>query len=292
MPGTAEPASIAAPRARAARISRQPISQGTGSRPRRLRGRRPAQRRRAAPRPHADPRMPAPSAPRSCCCGERFTVYETSEDGDLAWGQAELDGYVGYVAAGGLGPLRPHGQRITALWSHSLSPSRRPPPPPPRPTCPSWPKCRSPGPPAGFARLRGGGHVPPHPYRPGERATIVDAGDAVSRHPLPLGRAQRARPRLLGARPARRSSPAAPAPRATPTCRRRACSGRTLAAGGAARRAAISSSGSGHVAIVADRPDPAPRQRATTWPSRANPSPPRSRASRRRTVPLTARRRP
>jgi cell wall-associated NlpC family hydrolase len=49
--------------------------------------------------------------------GERFTVYETRPDG-LAWGQAELDGYVGYVAAAGLGPPQGAGQRVTALWAH------------------------------------------------------------------------------------------------------------------------------------------------------------------------------
>ena len=34
--------------------------------------------------------------------GEVFTVYEERPDG-LAWGQAALDGYVGYVRADGLG---------------------------------------------------------------------------------------------------------------------------------------------------------------------------------------------
>jgi hypothetical protein len=49
--------------------------------------------------------------------GEVFTVYETRDDG-LAWGQAELDGYVGYVRAAGLGPNRSEGRRITAMASH------------------------------------------------------------------------------------------------------------------------------------------------------------------------------
>lgn len=49
--------------------------------------------------------------------GEVFTVYETRDDG-LAWGQCEADGYVGYVAAAGLGPDRPAGRLVTALWSH------------------------------------------------------------------------------------------------------------------------------------------------------------------------------
>ncbi len=52
--------------------------------------------------------------------GETFTVYEERPDG-LAWGQAETDGYVGYVARAGLVPAeqaaRP-GPPVTALWSH------------------------------------------------------------------------------------------------------------------------------------------------------------------------------
>jgi cell wall-associated NlpC family hydrolase len=48
--------------------------------------------------------------------GEGFTAYEIRPDG-LAWGQAELDGYVGYVDAAGLGRPRGPGQRVTALWS-------------------------------------------------------------------------------------------------------------------------------------------------------------------------------
>lgn len=52
--------------------------------------------------------------------GEAFTVYERRSDG-LAWGQAELDGYVGYVRAGGLGPHRPAGRRVTATASHSYA---------------------------------------------------------------------------------------------------------------------------------------------------------------------------
>jgi cell wall-associated NlpC family hydrolase len=49
--------------------------------------------------------------------GEPFTVYELHADG-LAWGQSEADGYVGYVAADGLGPDRPAGRRVTAPASH------------------------------------------------------------------------------------------------------------------------------------------------------------------------------
>ena len=48
--------------------------------------------------------------------GERFVVYEIADG--RAWGQAALDGYVGYVAAEGLGPDRPAGRRVTALASH------------------------------------------------------------------------------------------------------------------------------------------------------------------------------
>jgi len=49
--------------------------------------------------------------------GEAFTVYETRPDG-LAWGQAEADGYVGFVAAAGLGPDRAAGRKLSALSSH------------------------------------------------------------------------------------------------------------------------------------------------------------------------------
>jgi cell wall-associated NlpC family hydrolase len=48
--------------------------------------------------------------------GERFTVYETRDDG-LVWGQSARDGYVGYVQASGLGAPGPAGQRVTALWA-------------------------------------------------------------------------------------------------------------------------------------------------------------------------------
>ena len=50
--------------------------------------------------------------------GETFTVYDRA--GPLAWGQAGGDGYVGHVAADGLGPPAPAGEAatVTALWSH------------------------------------------------------------------------------------------------------------------------------------------------------------------------------
>lgn len=49
--------------------------------------------------------------------GEDFTVYETRDDG-TAWGQAEIDGYVGYVDATGLGPRQPADTHVRALLSH------------------------------------------------------------------------------------------------------------------------------------------------------------------------------
>src|SRR5512139_2481057 len=36
--------------------------------------------------------------------GERITVYEMTEEG-WAWGQLEVDGYVGYLSANALGPV-------------------------------------------------------------------------------------------------------------------------------------------------------------------------------------------
>ncbi|WP_290751977.1 NlpC/P60 family protein [Amaricoccus sp.] len=55
--------------------------------------------------------------------GEPFTVYEERPDG-LAWGQSETDGYVGYVAAAGLGPATAaEGRRVTALASHRYAAS-------------------------------------------------------------------------------------------------------------------------------------------------------------------------
>jgi cell wall-associated NlpC family hydrolase len=50
---------------------------------------------------------PAHEAPldTQALMGERVTVYETSVEG-WAWGQLESDGYVGYMSANALGPLR------------------------------------------------------------------------------------------------------------------------------------------------------------------------------------------
>ncbi len=88
---------------------------------------------------------------------EGFVVYETRSDG-LVWGQSTRDGYVGYVAASGLGPARPEGRLVTALWSHVY----------PRPDLKSRPTGDLPlgalvevaGTSGSFARLRSGGFVP------------------------------------------------------------------------------------------------------------------------------------
>ncbi len=92
--------------------------------------------------------------------GEVFTVYETRADG-LAWGQAALDGYVGYVDAAALGPCQGQGRRVTALWSQVYAePSVR------GRTLVELPflsEVAVTGTTGGFARLRGGGNVPlPH----------------------------------------------------------------------------------------------------------------------------------
>lgn len=92
--------------------------------------------------------------------GERFTVYEARPDG-LAWGQAALDGYVGYVAAGGLGAPQGKGVRVSAIWSHVYAaPSVRARVETELPFLAEVPVAGTSG---GYARLRGGGHVPrPH----------------------------------------------------------------------------------------------------------------------------------
>lgn len=48
--------------------------------------------------------------------GETFTVYDEAEG--WAWGQAAVDGYVGYVPLGALGRGSPPTHRISALSSH------------------------------------------------------------------------------------------------------------------------------------------------------------------------------
>jgi cell wall-associated NlpC family hydrolase len=92
--------------------------------------------------------------------GERFTVYETRADG-LAWGQAALDGYVGYVAQAGLGTPQGKGVRVTAIWSQVYAePSVRARVETELPFLAEVPVAGTTG---GYARLRGGGHVPrPH----------------------------------------------------------------------------------------------------------------------------------
>lgn len=89
--------------------------------------------------------------------GETFTVYELRPDG-LAWGQAALDGYVGYVDACQLGRPAGTGRRVTALWSHLYA----------RPMVrgavehdlPFLAEVPVSGTSGAFARLRGGGFVP------------------------------------------------------------------------------------------------------------------------------------
>jgi len=106
--------------------------------------------------------VPDPGAPRATqlLLGERFTVYETRPDA-LAWGQAALDGYVGYVPQSGLGPAQGKGVRVTAIWSQVYAePAARAQVVAELPYLAEIPVTGTTG---GFARLRGGGHVPrPH----------------------------------------------------------------------------------------------------------------------------------
>lgn len=116
----------------------------------------------------------APSATASresqLLLGEAFTVYERRSDG-FAWGQAGLDGYVGYVRSEGLGPAQAPGRRVTALWSQIYD----------RPTArgrverelPYLAEVPVSGSSGAFAKLRGGGHVPTAHLAPA-------AGDFVS----------------------------------------------------------------------------------------------------------------
>ncbi|MFT3975244.1 MAG: NlpC/P60 family protein [Amaricoccus sp.] len=92
--------------------------------------------------------------------GEVFVVYEERPDG-LAWGQAQLDGYVGYVARDGLMAQRGAGRPVTATWSQVYDrPSVQGRVTGELPLLADVPVSGSTG---GFARLRGGGHVPlPH----------------------------------------------------------------------------------------------------------------------------------
>jgi cell wall-associated NlpC family hydrolase len=73
-----------------------------------LRGRTPL---RAAPRPDAPLQSEA-------LFGERFTVYERREG--WAWGQAETDSYVGYLADEALGEAPPPSHHVCALMTPLL----------------------------------------------------------------------------------------------------------------------------------------------------------------------------
>ncbi len=102
---------------------------------------------------------PDPAAERATQLihGETFTVYEERPDG-LAWGQAALDGYVGYVEARHLGRVAGTGRRVTALWSHLYArPLARGPVEHDLPFLAEVPVSGTSG---SFARLRGGGFVP------------------------------------------------------------------------------------------------------------------------------------
>lgn len=63
---------------------------------------------------------PQPDAARTTelLFGERFTVYESREG--WAWGQAENDSYVGYLAADALAEAAPPTHRVTALMTPLL----------------------------------------------------------------------------------------------------------------------------------------------------------------------------
>ena len=177
--------------------------------------------------------------------GEAFTVYETRPDG-LAWGQAALDGYVGYVRADGLGPAQGPRLRVTAPWSQVYE----------RPLVrartglelPCLAEVAVGGTTGGFARLRGGGFVP--------RAHLAPVGDWVAL----AERFQSARP-ISGAGAACAASTArgwcrwrcwrrAARRRATPTCRRR-CSARRCRPKARLRRGDLVF-WKGHVGIMRD----------------------------------------
>lgn len=105
--------------------------------------------------------------------GEVFTVYEERPDG-LAWGQAEADGYVGYVSAAGLGPDRAPGRRVSALWSHRYGgPSVKA-----RVSgdLPFLADLDVTGEKRGFAALRGGGFAPAQHLAPTTGDFVTQAG--------------------------------------------------------------------------------------------------------------------
>ncbi|MCB1353232.1 MAG: C40 family peptidase [Rhodobacteraceae bacterium] len=106
--------------------------------------------------------------------GEPFTVYETREDG-LAWGQSGWDGYVGYVAAAGLGPAVEGAapRRITAIASHVYSrPDIKA---PVRAALPWLAAVEAAGESGNFLALAGGGFVPRAHLAPGAGDFIAEA---------------------------------------------------------------------------------------------------------------------
>jgi hypothetical protein len=104
--------------------------------------------------------------------GETFTVYEQRPDG-RAWGQAALDGYVGYVDSRHLGRVIGSGRRVTALWSHLYErPLVRGAIAHELPFLAEIPVCGTSG---AFAKLRGGGFVPTAHLAPLARDFVAQA---------------------------------------------------------------------------------------------------------------------
>jgi cell wall-associated NlpC family hydrolase len=108
-------------------------------------------------------RRPAADAPleTEALCGERVTIYETTEEG-WAWGQLESDGYVGWLPAGALGAVGPTPtHRVAALRTLVLSaPSIKA---PPAASLPFGAQVAIVGTDGAFAKLAAGGFLPtPH----------------------------------------------------------------------------------------------------------------------------------
>lgn len=104
--------------------------------------------------------LPDPEAPliNQLLYGERFTAYEIDEGSGYAWGQAEADGYVGYVPLYGLGEAREADARVVCLGSQIY-------PAPEVKTAPvlSLPylaELATAGREGDYVRLAGGGYVP------------------------------------------------------------------------------------------------------------------------------------